>query len=99
MPGAALSPGSPGKSAPPDREPPERLSVLDPLPRGFVEALTRAGIRLRVSHVQPDGMTPIYVAAPIAAVRRFVPAGAEIEGISVRFPDEWVIAFCGSERA
>ena len=78
---------------------PERFSVLGPGPRAFVEALARAGIRLRVSQVQPDGMTPIYIAAPVAAVRRFVPADGVIEGSSVRFPEEWVIAFCGSEYA
>ena len=76
----------------------DRSSALAPAPRAFVEALLRAGINLRVSYEQPDGMTPIYVSAPIAAVRAFVPDGAEIEGTAVRFVDDWVIAFCGSSN-
>lgn len=90
---------SPRENPPQNAAAPERSSVLPPGPRAFVEALGRAGIRLRVSHEQPDGMTPIYVAAPLAAVRRFVPEGGVIEGSSVRFYDDWVIAFCGSEYA
>ena len=89
----------PEKTPPPGETAPERSSSLGPGPRAFVEALARAGIKLRVSQVQPDGMTPIYIAAPVAAVLRFVPPDGFVEGSAVRFPEDWVIAFCGSEHA
>ena len=77
-------------------EEPDRSSSLAAAPRAFVEALKRGGIKFRVSHEQPDGMTPIYVAAPVSAVRHLVPEGGTVEGTAVRFWDDWVIAFCGS---
>ena len=85
-----------GKNA--QEEEPDRSSSLAPAPRAFVEALKRAGIKFRVSYEQPDGETPIYIAAPLEAVRGLVPEGGTIDGSAVRFWDDWVIAFCDSSH-
>jgi len=58
--------------------------------------MAEAGIRFRVSSEQPDGITPIYVAAPVSAIRRFVPREAEIVGEVIRFWDDWVCVFCNT---
>lgn len=71
-------------------------SALPAGPAKLIAALAAARIQFRVSSEQPDGVTPIYVAAPIAAIRRLIPPGAAINGETVNFWDEWVSVFCNS---
>jgi hypothetical protein len=73
--------------------------VLPPIAQSFVAALAAAGVKFRVSHGQPDGMTPIFVEPGLREIRRQIPPGAEIAGEVVRFPEEWVVAFCRSDVA
>lgn len=73
---------------------PEIGSILPASPKQFVAGLAAAGISFRVSFEQADGVTPIYVAAPMAAIRHLVPKDGDIQGEVVRFWDDWVCAFC-----
>jgi len=66
-------------------------------PRQFVIGLAAAGIPFRVSFEQADGITPVYVEAPMAAIRHLVPPDGEIQGQVVRFWDDWVCVFCDRE--
>jgi hypothetical protein len=74
--------------------PSEVGSILPTGPKQFVAALAAAGIPFRVSSEQPTGITPIYVAAPMAAIRHLVPEDGVIQGEIVRFWDDWICAFC-----
>ena len=65
-------------------------------PAKLIAGLAAARIPFRVSHEQPDGVTPVYVKAPIAAIRHLVPAAATINGEVVSFLDDWVTVFCNT---
>jgi hypothetical protein len=69
-------------------------SILPASPKQFVANLVAAGIPFRVSSEQADGITPIYVAAPMAAIRHLVPKDGDIQGEVVRFWDDWICVFC-----